>query len=77
MGFLTPFVKNGEIRPSLCGKIILEQREERNQLNSWLEQLVLCSSTRWKQKYENLKNISLTFFKFRSIPTYSVSGEEH
>ena len=36
MGFLTSFVKNGEIRPSLCYKIILEQREERNQL-------VLCS----------------------------------
>ena len=34
MGFLTSFVKNGEIRPSLYYKIILEQREERNQLNS-------------------------------------------
>ena len=34
MGFLTPFVKNGEIRPSLSYKIILEQREERNQLDS-------------------------------------------
>ena len=30
MGFLTSFVKNGEI----SYKIILEQREERNQLNS-------------------------------------------
>ena len=34
MGFLTSFVKNGEIRPSLSYKIILEQREERIQLNS-------------------------------------------
>ena len=34
MGFLTSFVKNGEIRPSLCYKIMLEQEEERNQLNS-------------------------------------------
>ena len=34
MRFLTSFVKNGEIRPSLCYKIILEQREERSQLNS-------------------------------------------
>ena len=34
MGFLTSFVKNGEIRSSLRYKIILEQREERNQLNS-------------------------------------------
>ena len=34
MGFFTRFVKNGEIRPSLSDKIILEQREERNQLNS-------------------------------------------
>ena len=32
-GFLTSFVKNGEIRPSLSYKIILEQLE-RNQLNS-------------------------------------------
>ena len=78
MGFLTSFVKNGEIRPSLCYKIILEQQEERNQLNSWQEQLVLCFSAFWKQKYENLKNISLTaFFKFQSIPTYSVSGQRH
>ena len=34
MEFLAPFVKNSEIRPSLCYKTILEQREERNQLNS-------------------------------------------
>ena len=34
MGFLTSFVKNGEIRPSLSFKIILEQREEGNKLNS-------------------------------------------
>ena len=36
------FLKNGEIRPSVtCSyKIILEQKEERNQLNSWKEQLV-------------------------------------
>ena len=32
--FFTSFVKNVELRPSLCYKIILEQREERNQLNS-------------------------------------------
>ena len=34
MGILTSFVTNGEIGPSLCYKIILEQQEERNQLNS-------------------------------------------
>ena len=34
MGFLTYFVKNDEIRPSVSYKIILEQKEERNQLNS-------------------------------------------
>ena len=34
MGFLTSFVKNGEIRPSVSYKIILKQKEERNQLNS-------------------------------------------
>ena len=35
MGFLTSFVKNaGEIRPSVSYKIILEQKEERNQFNS-------------------------------------------
>ena len=75
--FFTSFGKNGEIRPSLCYKIILEQREERNQLNSCQEQLVLCSSAFWKQKYENLKNISLTFFKFQSTPIYSVAGQGH
>ena len=32
--FLTSFVKNGEIRPSPSHKIIIEQREERNELNS-------------------------------------------
>ena len=77
MGFLTSFVKTGEIRPALCCKIILEQREERNQLNSWQVQLVLCFSAFREQKYENLKNISLTFFKFQSIPTYSVFGQGH
>ena len=34
MGFLTSFVKNGEIRPSVSYKIILEQKEE---INSILE----------------------------------------
>ena len=34
MGFLTSLVKNGEIRPSVSYKIILEQNEDRNQLNS-------------------------------------------
>ena len=34
MGVLTSFVKNGEIRPSVSCKIILAQKEERNQLNS-------------------------------------------
>ena len=33
-----------EIRPSLCNKIILEQREERNQLSSRQEQLLLSST---------------------------------
>ena len=63
MGFLTSFVKNGEIRPLHSYKIILEQQEERNQVNSCKEHLVLCSSAFWKQKYGNLKNISLIFFK--------------
>ena len=34
MGFLVSFVKNDEMRPSLSYKIIIEQREERDQLNS-------------------------------------------
>ena len=34
MGFLTSFVKNSEIKPSLSYIIIIEEREERNQLNS-------------------------------------------
>ena len=34
MGFLTSFVKNGEIIPSLSYKIIIEQREERSQLET-------------------------------------------
>ena len=32
--FLSCFVKNAEVRPSLSYKIILEQRQERDQLNS-------------------------------------------
>ena len=77
MVFLTSFVKNGEIRLSVNCKIILEQKEERNQLNSRKEQLVICLIAFWKQKCENLKNISLTFFKFQSILTYSVSDQRH
>ena len=77
IGFLTSFVKNGEIRLSLSYKIILEQREESNRLNSWKEQLVICSRAFWKQKCENLKNVGLIFFKFQSILTYSVSGQRH
>ena len=38
---------------------------------------MICSSAFWKQKCENLKNISLTFFKSQSILTYSVSGQRH
>ena len=38
MGPLTSFSLNGETRPSFSYKIILEQREERNQLNSRKEQ---------------------------------------
>ena len=34
MGFFTSFIKNGEIRHSVSCKINLEQKEERNQLNS-------------------------------------------
>ena len=70
MGFLAASVKKGEIRSSLSYKIILEQQQKRNQLNPWKEQLVICSSAFWKQKCKNLKNISLTFFKFKSIPTW-------
>ena len=33
MGFLNTFVKSGEIRPSRGYKIILEEREQRDQLN--------------------------------------------
>ena len=74
MGFLTSLVKNGEIRPSQGYKIILEQQEEKNQLNSLKEQLVICSSAFWKQKCENLKNVSLTFFKFNPFrPTLSLA----
>ena len=35
--FFTSFVKNAEIRPSRSSKIILEQREERNQLRQFLK----------------------------------------
>ena len=34
MRFLSSFVKNAEIRPSLSYEIILEQQEERDQLDS-------------------------------------------
>ena len=69
-GFWPLFLKNGE---KLSYKIILEQREERIQLNTWKEHLLIYSSAFWKQKCENLKKISLSFFKFQSIAAYSVS----
>ena len=72
MGFLTSLVENGEIISSHSYKIISDKREERNQLNYRKEQLVICSRAFWKRK--NLGNVSLTFVKFQSIPTYSVSG---
>ena len=50
MGLLISFFKNGETRPSFSYKIILEQREERNKLNSSKEQLVIRSSAFCKQK---------------------------
>ena len=34
---------------------------------------MICSSIFWKQKCENLKNISLTFFQFQSIPALSLA----
>ena len=37
MGFYTSFVKNGEMRPSLCYKIMLEQNNERRESNSILD----------------------------------------
>ena len=79
MGFLTSFVKNGEIRPSVSYKIILEQKKKK-EINSILErpkQLVICSSAFWKQNCENLQNVSLAFFKFQSVPTDSVSDQRH
>ena len=70
------FWPNGEIRPSLSYKLILE-REERNELNIWKEQLVICSSTFCKQKYAFLKNVENVqkTFKFKSNPTSS--GQRH
>ena len=59
-GFLPSFVENGDTRPSLCHKVILEKREERNQLSPLKEQLVICSSAFLKEKCENLKNVGLT-----------------
>ena len=57
MGFFTSFIKNGEIRPSVSYKIILEQKGERNKLNSRKKQLVICLIAFWKQKCENLHGI--------------------
>ena len=61
--FFISFVKNDEIRPSTSCQIILEWQEKRNQLNSWKEQFVICSSAFWKQKCETLKNISPNLFQ--------------
>ena len=63
MGFFLPLLlKNGKMRPSLRYKIILEQREERNQLNSWKEQLVICCRQRiLKIKMRQVKNVGLKF----------------
>ena len=55
MGFLISFVKNDE----MC-----DERKESKSTQFLKGTLVICSSAFWKQKCENLKNISLTFFKF-------------
>ena len=36
---------------------------------------MICSDAFRKQKCENFKNVSQTFFKLQSIPTYSVSDQ--
>ena len=41
-------------------------------INSILERNISWSVVAQKQKCENLKNVSLIFFKFQSIPTYYV-----
>ena len=55
--FLTTFVKNGERRPSNSHKIILEQREERNQLRQFLRDLkgTTCDLTHFENKMRELE----------------------
>ena len=80
MGFLISFVNNDEIRPSISCQIINSSMTRGKKSTRFLgEQLVICSSAFWKQKWENVKNISLTFFKFQSnsIPAHSVPGQRH
>ena len=72
MGLLTSFfLKMVKQDPHLANKIILEQQEERNQLNSWKEQLVICPAHFANKKCENLKNV------LKSIQTHTVSNQRH
>ena len=64
MGFLISFVKNDEIRPSISCQIILEWREERNQLNSRKEQLVICSSAFGNKNVKTWITLALHFSSF-------------
>ena len=74
MGFLISFVKNDEIRPLITFQIILEWREERNQLNSWKEQLVICSGAFWKKNARTWKTLAQYFPSFNpNRPTLSLA----
>ena len=75
MGFLTSYVKNGEIRPSHSYKVILEQGEERNQLNSCKEQFLICSSTFRKQKCVNFKTLAQLFSSFNPFRPICLCAE--
>ena len=63
MGFLTSFVKNGEIRPSGSYKIILEQKQERKKSIQFLKGTSRDLPNRILETKicENLNNISLRF----------------
>ena len=39
--------------------------------------LMTCFSAFWKWKFENLKTVSLTFFKLQSILSQSICGQRY
>ena len=52
----------------------MKEKEEKviYEIKQFLKKILDCSSPFWKQKYENLTKVRLTFFKLQFIQTQSI-----